>query len=238
MGINKEFMAVKEFHEAFGHPVSETPVSMSKERAKARYEWLLEEINEFLEAVDNEDIVEQADAMIDTIYFALGTLVEMGVKPEKLFDIVQNANMSKLWEDGKPHYNELGKVIKPKGWVDPHPLLEEEIKSQMGSEPMLHIAPIYYTASKQFEFDGSSNSYTLEVQIWAESLTLNDSWSDISNITDISLTATNNETKEVFTFDADRIRQAFSYFAGNVENGIIEYFDWEYVYLMCIEELE
>ena len=57
---------------------------------------MLEEINEFLDAVKEQDIVEQADAMIDTIYFALGTLVEMGVQPEQLFDIVQHANMSKL----------------------------------------------------------------------------------------------------------------------------------------------
>lgn len=69
------------------------------ERAKTRASWLLEEINEFLEASEEQDIVEQADAMIDTIYFALGTLVEMGVKPDELLYIAQNANMSKLWED-------------------------------------------------------------------------------------------------------------------------------------------
>ena len=88
----------------------------------------MEEINEFLDAVKEQDIVEQADAMIDTIYFALGTLVEMGVQPDILFRIVQNANMSKLWPDGKPHYNEMGKVIKPEGWQDPHKKLELAIK--------------------------------------------------------------------------------------------------------------
>jgi len=126
--MNKQFDDVKEFHKKFGHPISETPVSLTIDRAKKRYSWILEEINEFLEAAEQQDIVEQADAMIDTIYFALGALVEMGVKPDPLFNIVQQANMSKLWEDGRPHYNEMGKTIKPSTWVDPHPKLKEEIE--------------------------------------------------------------------------------------------------------------
>jgi len=126
--MNKEFEEVRAFHKAFGHPVSNVPISLTEDRAKKRYAWMLEEINEFLDAVKEQDIVEQADAMIDTIYFALGTLVEMGVKPGILFNIVQNANMSKLWPDGKPHYNEMGKVIKPEGWQDPHRKLELSIQ--------------------------------------------------------------------------------------------------------------
>ena len=89
---------------------------------------MLEEINEFLDAVKEQDVVAQADAMIDTIYFALGTLVEMGVQPGILFDIVQHANMSKIWPDGKPHYNGTGKVIKPEGWENPHPKLQLAIR--------------------------------------------------------------------------------------------------------------
>ena len=126
--MNKEWEAVKLFHEKFNHPVSRYPKVMEKERAKKRYNWMLEEINEFLEAVEQEDIVEQADAMIDVIYFALGTLVEMGIAPDKLFEIVQHANMSKLWEDGKPHYAEDGKTIKPASWEDPHDKLRETIE--------------------------------------------------------------------------------------------------------------
>lgn len=127
--MNKEWEEVKLFHKKFNHPVSSCPKKMEKERAKKRYNWMLEEINEFLEAAEEGDIVEQADAMIDVIYFALGTLVEMGIKPDKLFDIVQYANMSKLWEDGKPHYNEMGKVIKPSTWEDPHEKLKDAIDS-------------------------------------------------------------------------------------------------------------
>ena len=126
--MNKEFEEVRAFHQAFGHPVSNVPVSLTEDRAKKRYTWMLEEINEFLDAVKEQDIVEQADAMIDTIYFALGTLVEMGVQPDVLFRIVQNANMSKLWPDGKPHYNEMGKVVKPEGWENPHPKLQQAVQ--------------------------------------------------------------------------------------------------------------
>ncbi|MDI9518187.1 MAG: HAD family hydrolase [Bacillota bacterium] len=132
MGINKEFSMVKEFHKAFNHPIAEKPTLMPLKRAEKRYKWMKEEIDEFINATKNGDIYEQVDAMIDNIYFALGTLVEIGVYPEKIFEIVQNANMSKLWEDGKPRYNKDGKVIKPNGWQDPHDLIKTEINKQRG----------------------------------------------------------------------------------------------------------
>lgn len=125
--MNKEWNNVKEFQLKFGHPTAERPTKMEPERALKRYHWMLEEINEFLEA---DEIVEQADAMIDVMYFALGTLVEMGIRPDALFQIVQDANMAKLWPDGKPHYNAEGKTIKPKGWEDPHEKLKAEIERQ------------------------------------------------------------------------------------------------------------
>lgn len=120
-----EWKKVKDFQEKFGHPVADKPIMMKRERAEKRYAWMLEEINEFIEA---EDVIEQADAMIDLIYFALGTLVEIGVTPDELFSIVHEANMSKLWEDGKPHYNEQGKTIKPSTWEDPHEKLAKAIE--------------------------------------------------------------------------------------------------------------
>lgn len=127
LNMNKEWEMVLDFQKKFGHPYAEKPVMMEPERAKKRYAWMLEEINEFLEA---DEIVEQADAMIDVMYFALGTLVEMGIEPDRLFEIVHEANMTKLWPDGKPHFNEMGKTIKPSTWEDPHPKLEEEINRQ------------------------------------------------------------------------------------------------------------
>jgi hypothetical protein len=91
-----------------------------------------EELREFRAA---HDVTDQADAMIDLIYFALGSLVEMGVHPSPLFAIVQKANMSKLWEDGKPRYDEDGKIVKPPGWQDPAPLLAAEIARQVEPPP-------------------------------------------------------------------------------------------------------
>jgi predicted HAD superfamily Cof-like phosphohydrolase len=131
MGINKEYNMVKKFQKAFNNPFAEKPTLMNIERANKRYNWMKEEIDEFIKATKNKDIVEQADAMIDVIYFALGTLVELGIEPENLFAIVQQANMSKLWEDGKPRFRESdGKVIKPPSWIDPHKKLVTEIQRQ------------------------------------------------------------------------------------------------------------
>ena len=126
--MNNEWLKVREFHKKFGHPISDKPVFLPKERVKVRSEWMYEEIDELGEAAD---IVEQADAMIDLIYFALGTMVEIGVPPEAIFDIVHKANMSKLWNDGKPHYNNDGKTMKPENWEDPYKIIKNEIeKSQ------------------------------------------------------------------------------------------------------------
>lgn len=120
--MKKEWNGVREFHEKFGHPCPEKPVMIDRKRALSRAKWMNEEVAEFLVA---EDICEQADAMIDLLYFALGTMVEMGLEADELFDIVQSANMSKLFPDGKPHYNPKdGKVLKPEGWEDPAPKIK------------------------------------------------------------------------------------------------------------------
>ena len=129
--MNRNWEQVKEFQVAFGHPTSDEPCFMERERAEKRYAWMLEELNEFMEA---DEIVEQADAMIDLMYFALGTLVEMGVRPDELFNIVHAANMTKLWEDGKPHYNAMGKTVKPASWQDPHEKLKACIEAM--SKPL------------------------------------------------------------------------------------------------------
>jgi predicted HAD superfamily Cof-like phosphohydrolase len=129
MSINEAYNAVKDFHKAFNHPYSDIPKLMDMETATKRYTWMKEEIDEFIEATENKDIYEQVDAMIDVIYFALGTLVQIGVPPAEIFNIVQNANMSKLWEDGKPRFRDIdGKVIKPPSWEDPHNKIIEAIK--------------------------------------------------------------------------------------------------------------
>ncbi len=130
--MNKEWSDVREFHDKFGHPAPQEPKMIDKKRALSRAKWMNEEVAEFLVA---EDIYEQADAMIDVMYFALGTLVEMSLEPDELFAIVQRANMAKLFPDGKPHYNPKdGKVIKPEGWQDPTPQLRAYIDSVIESK--------------------------------------------------------------------------------------------------------
>lgn len=127
--MNKQFEQVKAFHIAMGQPVADKPVTMDMHRQQQRFEYMAEELQEFIDATD---LVDQADAMIDLIYLATGTLVELGIKPEPLFDIVQNANMSKLWEDGKARLHpDTGKVIKPPTFVRPEPLLQAEIERQI-----------------------------------------------------------------------------------------------------------
>ena len=125
----KQQEQVKAFQMAFNHPVATKPTFMQKERAEARMNWVKEEVQEFLDA---DNVIDQADALVDAMYFILGSAVEIGVDLEPVFDIVQNANMSKLWADGKPHYRESdGKVAKPEGWQAPEPQIEAEIKKQM-----------------------------------------------------------------------------------------------------------
>lgn len=125
---NKYYHAVRRFHKTFNQPAPDMPVRLSEERKAARLKWKQEELDEFKEAQTLED---EVDALIDEIYFCVGSLVEMGVKPDTLFDIVQNANMSKLWPDGKPRFNEDGKIIKPPYWKAPEPLIVSEIQHQI-----------------------------------------------------------------------------------------------------------
>lgn len=79
-----------------------------------------------------DKVVGQSDALVDAFYFLAGTFVEIGVEPQTLFDIVQDANMAKLGADGKPILREGdGKIMKPEGWEPPEAKLEAEILRQV-----------------------------------------------------------------------------------------------------------
>lgn len=119
---------VKRFHKIFKHPVANEPTMLTKERALIRAKWMKEEIDEFLVAVENGDLAGAADAMADLQYFSVGTNVEMGIDPDPIFRIVQQANMDKLW-DGKPKFDEDGKVVKPPTWEDPYNKIKKHIES-------------------------------------------------------------------------------------------------------------
>lgn len=121
-GLDYPFMQVRAFHQAFGHPVADAPTTMDRQRMEARAKWMREEIDEFLDP-SKHTTQDGCDAMIDLIYFALGTIVEMGVMPQAIMDRVHSANMAKMHLiDGAYRVvkNEDGKVIKPAGWEENH----------------------------------------------------------------------------------------------------------------------
>ncbi len=125
--MNIEYEMVKQFHKKFGHPVANKPTKLSNARVRKRCKWKNEEIIEMLEA---ETLADQADAAIDLMYFCIGSLVEMGIRPARMFDIVHAANMDKMWPDGSVRRNKTGKIIKPPGWKTPEPALRAEIHRQ------------------------------------------------------------------------------------------------------------
>ncbi|AXG75060.1 hypothetical protein DVK85_12800 [Flavobacterium arcticum] len=120
--MKKQLEAVKEFHTAFGIGVSNTPKDSLGENVNLlRYNLMKEENEEYLEAVQNNDIVEIADALGDMLYILCGTILEHGLqdKIEAVFDEIQRSNMSKLGADGKPIYREDGKVMKGPDYFKP-----------------------------------------------------------------------------------------------------------------------
>lgn len=114
--MNREYQAVKRFHLAMGHPAPTLVTQLTRKRVLTRAKWLMEEVQELKDGITQE---EQIDACIDIIYLATGTMVEMGLNPTDYFDNVQMANMDKVWEDGKVHLDDSGKVIKPPHWIPP-----------------------------------------------------------------------------------------------------------------------
>lgn len=129
MDLNDAYEDVRQFHETFGHKAPNTPTRMTLKERKDRANFIRSECDELEEA---ETITDQADAFIDIIYFAVGGLVNLCIRPARLWAIVQKANMAKLWPDGKPRHREGdGKVIKPPGWQPPEPELQKEVARQI-----------------------------------------------------------------------------------------------------------
>lgn len=120
--MQKQLDAVKEFHTAFGIGYSEIPRGdLGESKNILRYNLMKEENEEYLEAVQNNDKVEIADALGDMLYILCGTIIEHGLqhKIEEVFDEIQRSNMSKLGQDGKPIYREDGKVMKGPNYFKP-----------------------------------------------------------------------------------------------------------------------
>lgn len=100
--MNKMQGQVLEFQRAMGLPVGHKARAVPEDQKAVRHELIREELEEFLVALQTDDMVEQADALVDILYVAFGGLVVMGIDAEVLFDEVHRSNMSKFGEDGKP----------------------------------------------------------------------------------------------------------------------------------------
>jgi predicted HAD superfamily Cof-like phosphohydrolase len=115
--------AVKAFHTAFKIGHRETPkADLGKAKNTLRFDLMKEENEEYLEAAQNNDLVEVADALGDMLYILCGTIIEHGLqhKIEDVFNEIQESNMSKLGEDGEPIYREDGKVLKGPNYFKPN----------------------------------------------------------------------------------------------------------------------
>ena len=113
------FNKVKIFMETFGQEVKIKPSFSSEKINDLRYELIREELEEFKDALKNKDILEVADALTDILYVTYGAGHAFGIDLNKCFEEVQQSNMSKLDEKGKPIYNESGKVMKGPSYFKP-----------------------------------------------------------------------------------------------------------------------
>ena len=120
--IEKPIAAVEKFHETYQLLSNHSPTVAIPEAIKTlRYELMKEENEEYKEAVDNNDMVEVADALGDMLYILCGTIITHGMqhKISDVFEEIQRSNMSKLGLDGKPIYREDGKVMKGPNYFKP-----------------------------------------------------------------------------------------------------------------------
>ncbi len=113
------FESVKKFMQTFGQQIKEKAEFPDEKITKLRYELIEEELQELKEAIDKKDIKEVADALTDILYVTYGAGHAFGINLDKCFQEVQNSNMSKLDQNGKPIYNEKGKVMKGPNYFKP-----------------------------------------------------------------------------------------------------------------------
>ena len=114
------FESVKKFMETFGQEIKGNAKFPEKKITSLRYDLIKEELEELKEAIDNNDIKEVADALTDILYVTYGAGHAFGIDLDKCFEEVQNSNMSKLGLDGKPIYNDKGKVMKGPNYFKPN----------------------------------------------------------------------------------------------------------------------
>ena len=113
------FNKVGTFMKTFGQEVKNKPSFGTDKINKLRIDLIKEELDELSEAMKNKDLLEVADALTDILYVTYGAGHAFGIDLDKCFEEVQNSNMSKLGDNGKPIYNESGKVMKGPNYFKP-----------------------------------------------------------------------------------------------------------------------
>ena len=113
------FNKVGTFMKTFGQEVKTKPAFSTDKINKLRLDLIKEELSELTEAMNNKDLLEVADALTDILYVTYGAGHAFGINLDKCFEEVQNSNMSKLDDNGKPIYNEHGKVMKGPNYFKP-----------------------------------------------------------------------------------------------------------------------
>ena len=113
------FSKVGIFMKTFGQEVKNKPSFSTDKINKLRIDLIKEELEELTEAMDKKDLLEVADALTDILYVTYGAGHAFGIDLDKCFEEVQKSNMSKLGKNGKPIYNEFGKVMKGPNYFKP-----------------------------------------------------------------------------------------------------------------------
>ena len=114
------FSKVGTFMKTFGQEVKDKPSLSTKKINNLRVSLIEEEFKELKDAIKNNDLLEVADALTDILYVTYGAGHAFGINLDKCFDEVQSSNMSKLGEDGKPIFNDKGKVMKGPNYFKPN----------------------------------------------------------------------------------------------------------------------
>ena len=120
--MKKQLKQLDEFQVAYNSTRNSKPTLISEDDYSLRYKLGKEELDEYLDACKDGDLIEVADALADQLYILLGTMISHGMQDviEDIFDEVHRSNMSKLGEDGKPIHREDGKVLKGPNYSPPN----------------------------------------------------------------------------------------------------------------------
>ena len=114
------FEKVKIFMKTFGQDIKDIAEFPEEKVINLRYDLIKEELEELKQSINDKDIIEVADALTDILYVTYGAGHAFGINLDKCFEEVQNSNMSKLGNNGKPIYNESGKVMKGPKYFKPN----------------------------------------------------------------------------------------------------------------------